>query len=335
MKHSNIGVFLPHLGCRHQCSFCNQQHITAAEQPPTPQEVAQLLHKAVPMLKDSQHTEVAFFGGSFTALDPTLQAQYLTVATDAIRQYGLQGIRLSTRPDAIDKETLDLLKKYPVTAIELGAQSMDDGVLLENHRGHTVEDVVKAAKLIKEYGFSLGLQMMTGLKGDSAEKSIETAQKLIVLQPQTVRIYPTVVLPHTDLATWFLQGEYTPPTVAETVPVCATLLDLFEAAGVLVIKLGLHAEQAVADNLLAGCYHPAFRELCEAERYYRRAEQQILTCGIQGSTVTLTVAPPDCSKMIGQKRENILRLQQRFSVVVQVKTATTLSPGQLQIAWQT
>lgn len=330
MKHSNLAVFLPHLGCPHQCSFCEQRAISGVQKPPSPKQVERILQTAAQALPNPKETEVAFFGGTFTSLSEELQTAYLEVAKACVEDFGLAGIRLSTRPDAIDDAVIERLVHYGVTAVELGAQSMNDEVLLKNRRGHTAQAVCKASVDIQKAGISLGLQMMTGLFGDTAETSIQTATDMIALQPATVRIYPTVVLPQTELAKRMEQGEYLPLGVEESVLLCATLLDLFEENDIRVIKLGLHAEAEVAERMLGGCYHPAFRELCESERYYRKAVKQ--KPQFQSKSATVVVACGECSKMTGQHRRNLQRLEQQFAVRLQVRESNAIPKGQLM--WQ-
>ncbi len=307
MKHANIAVFVPHNGCPNQCSFCNQRTISGASEQPEPSDVALACEKAMQGGCEGADVQLAFFGGSFTAIDRAYMLSLLEAAQPYIKSGFLnKGIRVSTRPDFIDDEVLSLLKKYGVRAIELGAQSMDDSVLSLNKRGHTADDVVKAAKLIKSYGFELGLQMMTGLYGSVDDDSIMTAEKFISLSPDTVRIYPTVVLPGTMLAELYLSGEYKVPSLDESVELCSHLLEMFDKAGINVIRLGLHAQQDVCDNYLAGGYHPALRELCEGEIYYRK-----IKAALEGSlkgNYEITVAAAEISKAVGQKKKNIIRL---------------------------
>lgn len=325
MKHSNLAVFLPHAGCPHQCSFCNQQTISGVQKPPSPQEVERILQTAVGALKNPSQTEIAFFGGTFTQLPESDQEAYLGIAQKFVREHRLCGIRISTRPDAVDEHIIERLCRYGVTAAELGAQSMEDQVLSLNRRGHTAEDVRRASGLIHGAGISLGLQMMTGLYGDTPETCRESAEAMAGLHPETVRIYPTVVLPGTALAHWQETGGYQAPGVEESVPLCADLLDFFESREIRVIKLGLHAEAAVAQAMIGGCYHPAFRELCESERYYRRAAEgkpEILS-----GRYILLVAPGECSKMTGQRRATLLKLEQLFSVHLSVREFAGVPKG--------
>ena len=211
MKHSNISIFVPHIGCKHQCTFCNQREITGQQYCPGADDVISAAQQAKRDLGErTKNAEIAFFGGSFTAIKRSYMTELLEAAYPFVKDGSFYGIRLSTRPDAIDREVLDILRGYGVTSIELGAQSMDDDVLKMNRRGHTAADVEKASALIKEYGFSLGLQMMTGLYGSSDEKDRETARRLARLSPETVRIYPTVVMRGTELYGLYSRGEYSP-----------------------------------------------------------------------------------------------------------------------------
>ena len=217
-----------------------------------------------------------------------------------------RGIRISTRPDYIYDEILILLKKYNVTAIELGAQSMCDDVLIANNRGHSSTDVIKASRLIKSYGFELGLQMMTGLYMSDDKKDMYTANEFIKLNPSCVRIYPTIPMKNTVLGDLYQSGQYKTPSLEESVALCAELITLFENNGITVIRVGLHYSDMLAKNDLSHSYHPSFRELCESEILYNKLIKQLADCDYKD--ITVLVNPSSVSKMIGQKRKNILRL---------------------------
>ncbi|MCH5191817.1 MAG: radical SAM protein [Oscillospiraceae bacterium] len=275
MRRANISIFVPHKGCPNDCSFCNQRAISGQTVPATEKDVADAVKTAINHNIEPKSTEIAFFGGSFTAIERGYMLSLLTAAKHFSDIYGFAGIRISTRPDCIDREILDILKNYGVTAIELGAQSMDDSVLLHNHRGHTAGQVCESSALIREYGFSLGLQMMTGLYKSSFEKDRLTAMRIIDLHPDTVRIYPTVVLKNTYLGELYLKGEYTPPNAEESVSLCAELLQMFENEGIRVIKLGLHSSETLEADMLGGAYHPAFRELCEGHIYLQKMREAL------------------------------------------------------------
>lgn len=259
---------------------------------------------------DGASAEIAFFGGSFTAIERGYMLELLEAAYEFVRSGTVAGIRISTRPDAIDGEILDILKQYGVTAIELGAQSMRDEVLFKNRRGHTAQDVVNSARLIQQYGFSLGLQMMTGLYGDDDEGARDTARKLAELQPDTVRIYPTVVLEGTELAEKMRAGEYRPQNYEGAANLCAELLEFFEDKGIKVIKLGLHASDGVEGQRVGGAYHPAFRELCEGILYEQKIRRILTAQYPNGGNFIVYVDRHEISKASGQKKCNVLQLAQ-------------------------
>lgn len=303
MKKGNISIFVPHQGCPCACSFCNQKTITGQNELPTADDVRNAVETA--LRKKEYEYEIAFFGGSFTAIDRKYMLELLEAAYPYVKNGQVKGIRISTRPDCIDYEVLDILKKYGVTSIELGAQSMDDEVLEANRRGHTAQDVCNASELIKEYGFELGLQMMTGLYKDTAEKSIETAKKIIELAPSTARIYPTVVLKGTYLAELYLKEEYTPLNADDSAELCAILVPMFENAGIKIIRLGLHSSRDIKENMLAGGFHDSFGELVKS----RIMVNKILE--LPPADYQVYVNPRSVSKLKGNKKSNIYLLIER------------------------
>lgn len=311
-KQAHIAIFVPHVGCRHRCSFCDQQAITGSAKLPRADDVRAAAERALKCGADPKNTEIAFFGGSFTAIPRNYMTELLSAAKPYV-DAGFRGIRISTRPDAIDCEILSELKASGVSSIELGAQSMCDDVLAANGRGHTSEDVERASRLVKRYGFTLGLQMMIGLYKSTPDKDIATASRLIALKPEEARIYPTVILKNTRLGELYASGEYSPYSLETAVSLCAQLLDMFEEAGVRVIKLGLHSSQEVEKDMLGGLYHPAFRELCESRRYRDRIEKLIGS----DKEAAFTVPARRLSMAVGQKKENIGYFRERgISVTV-------------------
>ena len=313
LKRGNVAIFVPHLGCPHDCSFCNQRRISGQIEQPSILDVQAIAREGLKMLGVlARESELAFFGGSFTAIEPALMVSLLESAAPFVGENGFKGIRISTRPDAIDEERLLILKKYNVTAIELGAQSMDDGVLLLNRRGHTAADVINAARLIKLSGFELGLQMMTGLYGDTQQGTLKTAIEIAKLQPKTVRIYPTIVLEETLLAELYHKGEYLPQSLDDAVSLCAQLLEYFFLQGIKVIRLGLHASEGIENGRISGPWHPAFRELCENLIYLKKAEFAVQ--GIKADSAILQVALGARSKLTGQHRCNIVALEKEFGL---------------------
>lgn len=308
MKHANVAFFIPMVGCPHRCSFCDQNSITGESKIPTLEEIDKTLKKTSKELHGfSEKSEIAFFGGSFTMIPRELMCSLLEPAKKWVERKAFSGIRISTRPDAIDDSVLDLLKEYGVTSIELGAQSCNNAVLKKNGRGHSFEDTVKASKLIKEHGFSLGLQMMTGLPASTKEDDILTAARFAGLGPDTMRIYPALVLKNTPMAKWYEQGEYVPQTVEEAAALCAELLDIFDLYKINVIRLGLHAEESLEESLVAGPFHPAFREICESLRFRKKIEPLLLR--LPKGNYELRVHPTEISKCSGQKKANLERWQ--------------------------
>lgn len=268
-RHYIIPIFVPHFGCPHDCVFCNQKKITGLSTNVTSQEVEKIIIEHISTFKPDSFIEVAFYGGSFTAIDLEIQSELLSIPYKFKTEGKIDEIRLSTRPDAINKEILDKLKKYGVNTIELGVQSLDQDVLIASERGHSVEDVYKSSKLIKDYGFNLGLQMMIGLTGDSLEKSLYTCKEFIKLDPFCVRIYPTLIIKDTYLEKSYLAGDYKGLSIREAVETCTTILMLYYNANINVIRVGLQPTENIqlGKDVVAGPFHPAFRQLVESNIY--------------------------------------------------------------------
>ena len=315
-RESIIPLFVPHLGCPNDCVFCNQRRISGSLVPATAEDVDKAIDNAAALPRNGAKRQLAFYGGSFTAIPVEMQLELLGRAKAHIDTGEIDSVRLSTRPDAIDGAVLKRLRAHGVETIELGAQSLDDEVLRLSGRGHTAGDVEKASRLIKSAGFRLILQMMTGLPGDSVEKSIATAEKIIALEPDGVRIYPTVIVRDTALYDLWKAGLYTEHTVEEAVRCCARILPLFEAAGIPVIRLGLNpTEDLSGGDAAGGAYHPALGELVKGEIMYERSRTLFVNSAVRaGDAVCLGVAANKISQMNGQKRRNIERLCAEFSL---------------------
>ncbi len=306
--HSNISFFIPHLGCTNRCSFCNQCSITGQTYLTQGKDIKEAVEIAVKSKKYSKdNTEIAFFGGSFTAIDKEYMISLLESAYPYVMKKIVKGIRISTRPDAIDDEVLTILKKYGVSAIELGAQSMDDEVLLLNERGHTASDVINASMLIKKHGFSLGLQMMTGLYGATPQSDKKTVENFIKISPDTVRIYPTVVLYGTKLEDLVKSGKYLPEDVETAVNNCCDYINLFEENNINVIRVGLH--HIDENSFVAGPWHPAFSELCMSKRFLKNILKELENK--QKGDFLIFVNDKYISAAVGQKRVNILKLKEK------------------------
>ena len=317
-KHSNISIFVPHIGCPNKCSFCDQRYITGTCKAPHATDVEKAVITAVKTKNyNATTTEIAFFGGSFTAINRNYMISLLEAASSFVKIGLVSGIRISTRPDAIDDEILMLLKEYNVTAIELGAQSLNDYVLKMNNRGHTAKDVERACALVRKHGFELGLQIMTGLYCDDDESAMRTAKKVIELHPDTVRIYPTIVLKETDLAALYIDGVYKPQTLGDAIKLSAKLYIILTKSGINVIRLGLHSIEKEA--YIAGPWHPAFKEVCDSRIYRKAIADKLQNKG----AYNVFVNPSELSKAIGQKRENILFFEKQ-GYILNVKSDDNL-----------
>ena len=302
-----IPIFVPHLGCPNQCVFCDQKRISGSLFPACGDTVREALDALT-----GEGYELAFYGGSFTAIETETQEELLSAA-QPYRDAGLiSSIRVSTRPDAIDRETLARLRRFGVETIELGAQSMTEAVLRRSGRGHSAADTERAAALIREEGFRLILQLRTGLPGESRESALISAQRLAALGPDGVRIYPTVILRGTALEELRKRGEYEEHTVEEAVDCCADILPVFESAGIPVIRLGLNpTEELSGGAAVGGAYHPALGELVKSRIWLRRMRAAL--SGIEKEVdIIIHVPPAALSQAIGQKRGNILALMEEY-----------------------
>lgn len=310
--HYVIPVFVPDLGCPHRCVFCNQARITGQAVIPDAVAVQQKLADFLPHIPKGEGitVEVAFYGGSFTAIAADLQKELLTPALIALNRGQIDHIRISTRPDAIDEEALTNLSSFGVSIIELGVQSMDNMVLNQANRGHNSRDVLRAVALIKSWGFTLGLQMMIGLPGDTGVKAGITGEEIIALHPDFVRIYPCLVLKGTLLAQMYEQGDYQPWSLEDAVQVCKSLLIKYEKAQIPVIRIGLQPSEEIswAGDVLAGPYHPAFRELVEAavaREQMRQLLAKVRNIVGQVNQAAFLVPAADLSIARGQKNSNV------------------------------
>lgn len=318
-KHVNIAIFIPHLGCPFSCLYCNQKTIAAQDHVPDAQEVQAIIEQCLPTIPTGVVPELAFFGGNFTTIDPSQQKAYLEAVRPYLDRGLVRGIRISTRPDGISAAILSYLKDYGVETIELGVQSLNDEVLRASARGYSAADVFKSARLIQDYGFQLGLQFMVGLPGDDKEKDLFTTAEAIRLQPQMVRIYPTLVLKGTALEQMWRQGRYTALNLEEALQICAEMVLAFEAHGIPVIRLGLHPGEELRQEgtILAGPFHPAFGERVEQLIFFEQASmaiEQVLAGHPDVRALDIYVEEHDLSKLIGYKRQNILQLQQDFTL---------------------
>jgi histone acetyltransferase (RNA polymerase elongator complex component) len=320
-----IPFFIPHAGCPHQCLFCNQHGITgaaSAEEPPNiPERVARFLAGA----KRAEPAEVAFYGGSFTALPMERQEQLLTAVRPFIASGGVSSIRISTRPDCVTRAIAAFLKERGVATVELGAQSLDDGVLLRAGRGHSAADTEAACSLLREQGLRIGLQLMPGLPGDSREIFCRTVDLAIRLRPDCVRLYPALVIKETPMERLFHDGRFAPLPLDEAVAWCADALRRFRREGISVIRIGLQPTEELErpGTIVAGPYHPAFRQLVESSILLDRM-RSALTGTQAGTAARFAVHPAELSSAIGLRKSNVLSLSREFHLA---RLSITSSPA--------
>lgn len=348
MATMNIPIFIPHFGCPNGCVFCNQQKIRGKDTIDDEITLRVYLEDSIRTAGQREDIEIAFFGGSFTGLPLETQERYLSIGKEYVEKYALKGIRLSTRPDYINENVIKFLEQYPVSAIELGVQSLDPTVLELSKRNHTVPAVANAVACIKKTSIQLGLQMMIGLPGDTAEKAVETAKKMIAFMPDTIRIYPTLVLQDTELERMYNEGLYRPLSLSEAVTWTSSVLPLFEAAAIVVLRVGLQANEGLSgENVIAGPYHPAFKELVQDEVIYNRLEKALDAVdlnhlvgevGLQDlcinihiertdayDRVTLHGEPHMIQRLYGHKRNNFERIKLLLSTKLHKTVRLTLN----------
>ncbi len=314
-RHINIPVFIPHLGCPNMCVFCNQKTISGTVEFDRG-SVRGLIDEALSTIPSDAETEIAFFGGSFTGIDRDLMLYLLQLADEYVKADRVSGIRLSTRPDYINDEILEILRRYPVHTVELGIQSMDDCVLLASRRGHTAEQSREACRAVKASGFELIGQIMTGLPGATTESEVATALEICRMDADGARVYPTVVFRDTELCRMAETGEYRVADEDEIVRRTKDVLAVFAEQNVPVIRVGLCASENLADDSMVwgGANQSAVGELAMGELYMDVITRELKQAAVTGGRVTLAVPRGEVSKAIGQKRKNTLKLMQKFGL---------------------
>ena len=333
-----IPVFVPHLGCPNDCIFCNQKSISGQKKNITKEEAKKIIDSFLENIKDKEaKKEIAFFGGSFTGINENVQEELLQTAYEYIEKGQVDSIRVSTRPDYINKEILKRLKKYKVKTIELGVQSANDYILGRANRGHTFKDVERASKLIRWYGFNLGHQMMVGLPESTRIDEINTAKALIKLKPKMIRIYPVLVIKGTKLEKEYNEGIYEPLSVVQAVEICKQLVRMFTDKKIEVIRVGLQNTDEICNpqnkgsEVVAGPFHPAFGQLVESSMWYDAIVEKIKKLNAKVKEAEITVNPVDVNNVIGHKKENIIKLQNTYEIDLIVKQDKKIKQGKSKI----
>lgn len=330
MKHSNIPIFIPELACPHQCIFCNQAKISGQQVIPQPEDIPSIVDTYLNTMNDGREVEIAFFGGSFTGIPLDLQERYLQKAYKYLQEGKICGIRLSTRPDYINPRVIDLLKRYGVTTIELGAQSTNDDVLMASGRGHKSDAIRQAADMIHSAGFHLGLQMMIGLPHDTYERSRQTVDDIISLGADNTRIYPTLVIKGTQLAKLFELGRYTPLDLDTAVAWAKDFYLRFESAGLTILRVGLHASEELTHekSLLAGPYHKSFKELMMTKIWAEILNKELN--GISNKEIRLEVNPSQINFVWGYAGQN-KKIFEEKGLTVKLQGDSSLSKYEMKI----
>ncbi len=337
-QHYIIPIFVPHLGCPNDCTFCNQKSISGQTKKITKKEVKETIEEFLKSFKEeNSYKEIAFFGGSFTGIEREKQEELLEVAYEYIKNKKIDSIRISTRPDYIDKEKLKLLKKYGVKTIELGVQSTNDYILKKCKRGHTYEDVKKASKLIRKYRFNLGHQMMIGLPESTKLDELNTARDLAKLRPKIVRLYPVLVIKDTELEKEYESGEYEPLSVDQAVERCKELYYFFTRKKITVIRMGLQSTDLICNpeneksEVVAGPYHEAFGQLVEDSIWYDSILEKIKKFNVKVKEIEIKINPTNINNVIGHKKENIDKLKKLYDVDVKIMKSEEIKPGKFEI----
>ncbi len=310
-KHAIIPIFISHRGCPNDCVFCNQKKITAREGDVTPDDVRSTIDQWLTTLDEVETVEVSFYGGSFTGIPMDQQTAFLEIAKDYKDRGLIDMIHLSTRPDYIDREILDNLKAHSVDVIELGVQSFSDEVLRLSGRGHDAACVYRACDLIKSYGFTLGIQLMIGLPGDSLKTCRMSALETVKIHPAIARIYPTVTIRDTELYRMMERGEYQPLPLEEAVQRAKEMYLILEENGINVIRVGLKASEIMEDQI---GFHPAFRQLMESEIARDSMEAQLAAMSYAGEPLSLLVRANSRSfgNIYGHKGMNRDHFQKKY-----------------------
>ncbi|MDD7462953.1 MAG: radical SAM protein [Anaerococcus sp.] len=311
-----VPIFIPFLGCPHDCAFCNQVKITNYKDRISKENTIKQIETYLSYFPENDNDiEIAFFGGSFTGLDPEVMTSYLEIAKSYKKKGIIDRIRLSTRPDYINNSILDTLKAYQVDIIELGIQSMDDEVLTFNERGHSKDDSIRASRLIKDYGFKLGHQIMPGLYKDTYEKSIKTAIASANLGPDMVRIYPTLVIKDTKLEFLYDKGLYHPLTVDEAAKVASEIYMIYAYKNINIIRVGLQPTENINEgkDVVGGPFHPALRQVVESN-IHRIYLEEILEKEKLKDSIKIHSTGRDISIIAGNKQANKTYFYEKYGL---------------------
>ncbi len=332
-KQMTIPIFIPHMGCGHSCTFCNQRMISGIQREPkwSEDQVREIIDTWLLRSEQYDRVEIGFFGGSFTGIPADLQEKYLSMAETYVRQNFVHGIRLSTRPDYLESDVIERLKRYKVTIVEIGVQSYSDQVLKAAKRGHDALCIQNAIKRLKEANLGYGIQLMIGLPEDTRDSWCKTVRQAIKDKPACIRIYPTLVLSDTELADWYREGRYEPIELSTAVTYAADAYWEFMKVDIPIIRMGLQASEELSNdgNVLAGPHHDAFRSLVETE-IYKRIIKRELEKGLVGNRHYVRVYSKHVSFFSGYKRSNLEWLKSVGIQILKIEGDSEIAPYQIK-----
>jgi len=331
-----VPIFIPNQGCPHRCVFCDQEKITSQPSRPvdgrTVRDLLDLARRSS-SFSGRKHREIAFYGGTFASLPEPKIRELLGAVSPYLQEGVFHSVRVSTRPDSLDEQKAALLRGLGVSTVELGAQSLDDEVLRRTRRGHSAEDTERTADLLKQQGFRVGIQLMPGLPGDSAERFSATVQKVIRIKPDMVRLYPVVVIRGTELAQWAESGKYEALTLREAVRICAESCLRLEEAGIPVIRIGLMTSASLREKgqVLDGPWHESFGHLVRSEIYQQRIEAFLPGPG-EAKKISLRVPSKDVALLRGHRNEGIRRIEERTKAMIEgILPDDSLASGRIAV----
>lgn len=273
-------IFLPYAGCPRRCIFCAQDRQTGLR--PRPPETA--LREAAAVLEQRAGRglpapELAFYGGTFTALPP----EHVAVCLDVARRWRARGLcaglRCSTRPDCVPFAMLDRLREAGFGCVELGVQSFDDAALKRGCRGYDAAAARAGCRAVRAAGLRLGVQLMPGMPGSTPRAFLEDVRQALELGADCLRFYPCLVLEGTELACLWRRGDFQPWPLALTLDTLARAYALAQAARVPVIRMGLAPEEGLKAAVLAGPEHPALGARVQARALLRRVARALAGAG--------------------------------------------------------
>jgi histone acetyltransferase (RNA polymerase elongator complex component) len=333
-----IPIFIPHYGCPNMCAFCNQSIITNTKHElPDNRTINKVVSEYLAYKGKRNPVQLAFFGGNFLGLESPYILKVLSMAAEIKQKNKIDSVRFSTRPDTISESSLEQIKDFPVSTIELGVQSMNDEVLALSNRGHNAKSSINAVSLLKKYGYEVGIQMMVGLPEDNEESILKSAHEILALKPDFIRIYPLIVLKGSLIAKWYEKGIYKPFGLDECVNLVKKIYILFNDQNIPVIRMGLQASEMLEDenSMIAGPWHPAFGHLVMSELFFDKTVSKIkkqLSKKPETDTITLTVHPSSESKLRGDKNNNIKKINKNFSKInFRINTSTLIDKESVSI----